>query len=62
MMKIKLHCRHAHRLAIESMDRTLSWRERVRLRLHLMACDMCSSFVQEIGVLRRSIRQWGRDD
>jgi hypothetical protein len=62
MMKIKLPCHHAHRLAVESMDRTLSWRERVQLRLHLMACGMCASFVQEIGVLRRSVRRWGRED
>jgi hypothetical protein len=61
-MKIRLPCRHAHRLAIESMDRALSWRERMRLRLHLAACDRCSSFVQEIGVLRRTVREWGRQD
>ncbi len=62
MMKIKLQCRHAHRLAVESMDRKLSWHEHLRLQIHLKACRMCSSFVQQIGVLHRSVRQWGNED
>jgi hypothetical protein len=61
-MKIRLDCRHAHRLASESMERHLPWRERLQLRLHLIACDQCASFVQEIGVLRRVAQKWGREE
>jgi hypothetical protein len=62
MTKIRLDCHHAHRLAVESMDRPLSWHERLRLRIHLFACDMCTSFVQQMGVLRHSMREWGSED
>jgi hypothetical protein len=62
MMKIKLQCRHAHRLAVESIDRKLSWHEHLRLQIHLKTCRMCSSFGRQIGVLQRSVRQWGDDD
>ena len=61
-MKIKLDCHHAHRLAVKSMDAPLAWHERVRLRMHLLVCDMCTSFVQEMTMLRRSMRGWGRED
>jgi hypothetical protein len=61
-MKIKLDCLHAHQLAVKSMDVRLAWHERIRLRLHLFVCDMCTSFVQEMAMLRQSMRLWGRDE
>lgn len=61
-MKIKLDCHHAHRLAVKSMDTPLAWHERIRLRMHLFVCDMCRSFVQEMQMLSRAMRGWGRED
>ena len=61
-MKIRLDCHHAHQLAVRSMDARLTWRDHVRLRLHLFVCDMCTAFVKEMQMLRRSMRAWGRDD
>jgi hypothetical protein len=40
------------------MDRQLSLRERLGLRLHLLLCDACSRFSRQIALLRQAVRQW----
>lgn len=52
-----MSCKHASRLISQSLDRPLSWRERVSLRLHLSLCDMCTRFQRQLHVLRTAVRQ-----
>jgi hypothetical protein len=43
-------------LMSESLDRQLSIRERLRLRLHLLVCVWCVRYLQQIKLLRRLSR------
>lgn len=53
-----LDCKHASRLVSQSMDRRLSLRERLGLRLHLLLCDACSRFSTQMALLQQAVRQW----
>lgn len=52
-----LTCKQATRLASESFDRRLAWRERLGLRVHLLLCVACARFARQIRFLREAARQ-----
>lgn len=52
---IRLSCKEASRLISESMDRRLSFTERIALRLHVSVCDACSRFTRQLLFLRRAL-------
>lgn len=54
-------CRSAHQLISEGMDRQLDLGERVRLRLHLTMCTMCSRVEKQMDYLRQAVRHIGDD-
>ena len=54
-MAIRLSCKEASRLISEGMDRRLSFRERIVLRLHVGVCDACSRFTRQLAFLRRAL-------
>jgi hypothetical protein len=45
-------CREATRLQSEAMDRPLRRRQRIGLRIHLILCQWCRRYGQQIGFLR----------
>ncbi|MDE2621651.1 MAG: zf-HC2 domain-containing protein [Betaproteobacteria bacterium] len=47
-----LNCRDATQLISENQERSLSLRERLALKLHLMMCSGCQNFKDQIGVIR----------
>ncbi|MCZ6618876.1 MAG: zf-HC2 domain-containing protein [Gammaproteobacteria bacterium] len=49
-----LTCKEISQLASESLDRTLTLRERFTLKIHLFRCDMCSRYVRQLKFLRRA--------
>lgn len=49
-----LTCKETAQLASESLDRSLTWRERLMLRLHLYRCVMCSRYVRQLKFLQRA--------
>ena len=51
-------CKEAARLVLESHDRGLSWRERLGVRLHLLLCDACTRFAQQMRFLRTAVRRY----
>lgn len=55
-----LDCRHATLLVSQSMERRLTLRQRLALRLHLMMCDACTQFRKQVRLLRIAVAQWGR--
>jgi Putative zinc-finger len=61
-MKFRLKCHEAHRLSIEQMDRQLSWLEGLRLRVHLAACDACTTIAAQMRLLRGAMRKLGEED
>ena len=49
-----LSCKDTSTLISRSMDETLSWRQRLAVRLHLMMCGACRRFVGQMSFLRRA--------
>lgn len=52
---LRITCKEASRLLSQAMDRNLPLWERVRLRLHLVACDACRNFSRQLEFLRRAV-------
>lgn len=52
-----LTCKDASHLVSHSQDRTLSFRERWGLRIHLWMCVNCRRFERQIGLMQRLLRQ-----
>ncbi len=55
-----LSCKETSLLVSESLDRRLSWRERVALRMHLVVCDACRTFANQMAFLHTAARRFGR--
>ncbi len=53
-----LSCREATRIASRMQDAPASLADRIKLRLHLLACDACTNFVRQMRVLRAAMRAY----
>lgn len=51
-----ISCKHASQLISKSLDQRLSFFERLSLRLHLLICDVCSRFRQQLYTLKSAIK------
>ncbi|MDZ4097687.1 MAG: zf-HC2 domain-containing protein [Methylophilaceae bacterium] len=51
-----LNCKEASQLASISIDRKLSLRERLSLKVHLLLCANCTNFYGQISLLRMAAR------
>ncbi len=47
-------CREASQLISRARDVRLAWRERLALRLHLLACEMCRRYGRQIEFIGRA--------
>jgi hypothetical protein len=52
-----LKCKQASQLISQSLDRPLSWFDRVQLRFHLFICDACNSFNRQLNQLRAAVQR-----
>jgi predicted anti-sigma-YlaC factor YlaD len=57
---IRITCRQAQVLLSERQDIALSPLDRIRLRLHLTACDWCSRVAAQFRFLSDAMRRLGR--
>ena len=57
-----LSCKEAIKLASKSLDRELSFWQRVGLRFHLAMCMACSVYKRQVEALDRLISQRDRSD
>ena len=53
-----LACKEATRLISQLQDRRATGMERVRLQWHLAACDACTHFDKQVGLLREAMRRY----
>ena len=53
-----LSCREVTRMVSRMQDAPASFSDRIKLRLHLLACDACTSFVRQMRVLRAAMRAY----
>lgn len=51
-------CKEAAALLVANEDRVIRLSERVRVRLHLMACKTCPNFERQLLTMRSAMRQW----
>lgn len=52
-----LSCKEISKLVSQSMDRELTWRERMNVWMHLKMCRLCAAFRRDVLSLRKRIRQ-----
>jgi len=52
------NCREASRLISQAEERRLSWRDWVRLRLHIHWCLACQRAEAQMRFLRRAMRHY----
>ncbi len=53
-----LSCREASELISQAQDTRLGPAQRLRLAVHLAACDYCRRFGRQLDVLRESMRRY----
>ncbi|HUO43668.1 MAG TPA: zf-HC2 domain-containing protein [Burkholderiales bacterium] len=53
----ELTCREASVLLSQAQERRLGWSERLGLRLHLLACDGCTHFREQLRFIRAAVRR-----
>lgn len=51
-------CREAAALLIAREDRALRLPDHIALKLHLLACDACPKFENQILTMRAAMKQW----
>ena len=52
-----LDCKQTSQLISQSLDRSLTLRERFALRLHLLVCKYCKQFSQHLQTIRVALKQ-----
>jgi hypothetical protein len=57
-MKFIPTCREASELISQAQDRPLTVREKLVLYVHLPLCEGCRHFREQVGFLRRAVRQY----
>ncbi len=50
------NCREVTQLASESLDRKLSFGERIGMRFHLMMCKLCTRYVWQLKFMHHASR------
>lgn len=51
-------CKEAAALLIANEDRVISIPDRLRVRLHMMACKTCPNFERQLLTMRNAMHQW----
>ena len=57
-----MNYKEKHHVLVIGNDRDLRTGERLRLRVHLFACDACTRFSHQLGLLRQAMHKLGQDD
>ena len=60
-MRIDIDCKQMARLISDSLDSAMPPAERTRMRLHLVMCETCRNVDEQMGFLRRTMQQLGRE-
>ena len=53
-----LNCKQASELLSQSLDREMTLREKILLRLHLLLCHGCNNFAEQMQVVRKVCRNY----
>ncbi len=50
-----LTCKEAAALASKALDTRLSWRERWGMRVHLLLCDLCQRYIEQLRFVHKVV-------
>ncbi|NOU01490.1 MAG: zf-HC2 domain-containing protein [Gallionella sp.] len=53
-----LNCKQASELLSQALDRDITLREKILLKLHLLICHGCSNFSKQMTVMRKACRSY----
>lgn len=53
-----ISCKDASRLLSRMQDGEVGWLDRLKLKLHLTACEACRRFERQLGFLREAMRRY----
>ena len=53
-----MNCKQATHLISQSQDKSLGWRERIKLRLHLLICTGCSNYNKHMDFISKAMKQF----
>ncbi len=49
-------CKEIVKIITASMDEKLSWREWIKMKIHLLSCDPCVNFLKQLKFIRTVLR------
>jgi hypothetical protein len=52
-----LNCKQTSQLVSQSLDRRLTWKERLAVRLHLLICKYCARFNRQLLAMRAGLQR-----
>jgi len=55
-------CKQASELTCKAQDQTLSLKEQISLRMHLMMCKMCRRYAEQINFISRATQRLSEGD
>lgn len=58
----RITCQQASRLLSQRMEISLPWSKRLRLRMHLLACDACTRVDRQFEAMRLALQSWRERD
>jgi hypothetical protein len=58
MTPLRRTCKQVAAILIAREDRSLKLADRLALQLHLLACEACPKFEQQVLSMRNSLKQW----
>ena len=61
MMLLMRTCKQAAALVIAREDRALKLNDAVALKLHMMACEACPEFENQVLTMRAAMQKWRQD-
>lgn len=50
-----LNCKQTSELVSQSLDKRLSWRDRIQVKIHLFICKNCARFHQQMIAIKSSL-------
>lgn len=51
-----LDCKHTSQLVSRSLDKKLTFRERLAVKMHLMMCKYCRRFEKQLHAIRKGLK------
>lgn len=55
-----LNCKQNSELLSQAMDRPITMREKIAMRMHLMMCSGCRNFEKQLEFIRKAAREMPR--